>query len=133
MQQCCDCRTYFSIESDCPSEHFITNDHEQLECITCDYITSRRRDMVHHVRVHTGAKPLFCPIPECGWRTGLGQALKKHMRSVHGGAHKFWCTSCGFRSDYAVTFRGHTCSANSTMWEYDDFIRVFNEIVERKK
>lgn len=51
---------------------------EQHCCDQCDYVTSRRGDLVKHKRIHSGLKPFECKI--CKRRFKQSSHLSVHMR-----------------------------------------------------
>eukprot|EP00092_Neocalanus_flemingeri_P041462 GFUD01045148.1.p1 GENE.GFUD01045148.1~~GFUD01045148.1.p1 ORF type:complete len:359 (+),score=56.69 GFUD01045148.1:243-1319(+) len=55
-----------------------------------------------HIRVHTGEKPLKCPVPKCNQIFARSDELSRHRR-FHAGVKKFVCNYCQkafMRSDH---------------------------------
>ncbi|KAH7724010.1 zinc finger protein [Aphelenchoides avenae] len=64
-------------------------------CAYCDYSTSHKMNLVHHVRTHTGSKPFRCE--ECDYRTAQKGHLTVHLR-IHTGEKPYRCERCDFRA-----------------------------------
>jgi hypothetical protein len=77
-----------------PASLVIHIDQDHLEGrseATCLWLGCKQRKvsqashdvLVEHIRTHTGDKPYFCPVPECGKRFLRNESVLKHCTSVH--------------------------------------------------
>lgn len=57
----------------------------ELKCPYCDKNAKYGAGLIHHVRVHTGEKPYFCPVNGCKFRSATKNNLKVHLSGkMHG-------------------------------------------------
>ena len=50
-------------------------------CVHCDYKAYNKKDVIKHMRKHTGEKPFSCI--HCGYKTTQSSNLYKHIRMKH--------------------------------------------------
>lgn len=57
----------------------------ELKCPYCNKNAKYGAGLIHHVRVHTGEKPYFCPVNGCKFRSATKNNLKVHLSGkMHG-------------------------------------------------
>lgn len=54
---------------------------DRFVCFSCTYHTSRKSDMIRHIRKHTGEKPYKCSY--CEYTCTQNSNLKMHMNVKH--------------------------------------------------
>ena len=60
------------------------------KCSQCAYSSDLLKDLVRHVRTHSGERPFKCEVEGCGFAATQQSWLKSHTR-VHTGERPFVC------------------------------------------
>lgn len=87
-----------------------TKHTKPYKCTVCSYSSSRRRDLIRHLRRHTGEKPYKCKV--CPYESGDLSGYHKHVKRKHNGYKSFNCSVCDqsflTRSQLEQHFRLHS-------------------------
>ncbi|GBP77949.1 Zinc finger protein 513 [Eumeta japonica] len=100
----CDCRTDNASGITCKNKN-----EKKYECEHCEYKTSRKSNLISHIRKHLGSKRSKCE--QCVYSTFRAGDLKRHMRT-HTGENTYKCDQCKYSaskiSSLKVHMRSHT-------------------------
>jgi len=65
--------------------HFRAEHNQTLKCPHCEKKVKYGAGLIHHVRIHTGERPYFCPVQGCTFRSATKNNLKVHLSGkLHG-------------------------------------------------
>jgi len=65
--------------------HFRAEHNAVLSCPHCNKEVKYGAGLIHHVRIHTGERPYFCPVSGCTFRSATKNNLKVHLSGkLHG-------------------------------------------------
>lgn len=65
--------------------HFREEHNPKLQCPHCNKEVKYGAGLIHHVRIHTGERPYFCPVQGCTFRSATKNNLKVHLSGkLHG-------------------------------------------------
>jgi len=79
-----DCNESFGKTKDLIN-HFRAHHNTDLKCPHCGKEVKYGAGLIHHVRIHTGERPYFCPVSGCTFRSATKNNLKVHLSGkLHG-------------------------------------------------
>ncbi|XP_060879252.1 zinc finger protein 347-like isoform X1 [Metopolophium dirhodum] len=75
-------------------------------CQVCNHGSATKYMMQVHMRQHTGEKPFNCDVPDCNFKTGDHNSLRRH-KLRHSNERPYKCTHCNYKCIQVTALKSH--------------------------
>ncbi|XP_054284031.1 zinc finger protein 64-like [Macrosteles quadrilineatus] len=86
-------------------EKTVNNKNKKNICNICNFVSTYHKDLVRHMRTHTGERPYLCSI--CGKKFARQDKLTSHKR-IHLGDKRYKCQLCNYATTDGGALRKHS-------------------------
>ncbi|XP_013396741.1 zinc finger protein ZFAT [Lingula anatina] len=95
------------------------------ECEFCGKLFHTKNEYESHVRTHTGEKPFQCDHPECEYKAGTKDNLRRHVEKEHENM-TYQCPECDYEGVNRTQLWNHMQKHKSRPLECPECQEVFN-------